>query len=173
MALTLASLPPLPLPTVAMPNASTPTAANSTVTPSAWPAPAAGERRWWIPLPSQPSVSPDPDLSTDPQQWRLELIVGRMVAVDCNRHHYSGQIRTETVQPRGLTIHRVELGPMISTRMACPGQPLRRRFVSLVGRPHVVAYDASRPLVVYAPKEVLLRWRIWRPDRVLQPARPF
>lgn len=143
------------------------------LSPSAWPAPAAGERRWWIPLPSQPSISPDPDLSPDPQQWRLELIVGRFVSVDCNRHQYGGRIRTETLPPRGVTIYRVELGPMVSTRMACPDQPLRRRFISLAGRPYVVPYDPLRSVVVYAPKDVILRWRIWRPERHLQPARPF
>lgn len=139
----------------------------------AWPEATAGERRWWIPVPSEPSISPDADLSPDPQQWRLELIVGRIVPVDCNRHQFSGRIRTETLQPRGVTIYRVELGPMISTRMACPEPSLRRRFVTLAGRPYVVPYDASRPLVVYAPQDVELRWRIWRPERRLQPARPF
>ena len=33
--------------------------------------------------------------------------------------------------------------------------------------------DPLRPVVVYAPKDVILRWRIWRPERHLQPARPF
>lgn len=102
----------------------------------------------------------------------MELVVGRIVTVDCNRHQFTGRILAETL-PRDLTIHRVELGPMISTRMACPSQLPQRRFVSLQGRPHVVPYDASRPLVIYAPKEALVRWRIWRPERVLQPARSF
>ena len=62
---------------------------------------------------------------------------------------------------------------MLSTRMACPDQPLRRRFVTLVGRPHVLPYDAATPVVVYAPNDVELRWRIWRPEQRLQQARPF
>lgn len=143
------------------------------VSPSAWPEPGATERRWWIPLPSQPSISPDADLTPDPRQWRVELIVGRNVEVDCNRHEFSGRIKTETLEARGVTIYRVELGPMRSTRMACPDPSRRRRFVTLSGRPYVVPYDADRPLVVYAPKDAVLRWRIWRPDRSLQPARPF
>ncbi|MFM8524976.1 MAG: ecotin family protein [Cyanobacteriota bacterium] len=141
--------------------------------PEAWPAAGDGERRWWIPVPSEPSISSDADLSADPRQWRLELMVGRIMPVDCNRHQFGGRIRTETLQPRGVTIHRVELGAMLSTRMACPDQTLRRRFVTLAGRPYVVPYDASRPLVVYAPQDVEVRWRIWRPERRLQPARPF
>jgi ecotin len=103
----------------------------------------------------------------------VELIVGRNVEVDCNRHQFSGRIKTETLEARGVTIYRVELGPMSSTRMACPDPSRRRRFVTLSGRPYVVPYDADRPLVVYAPKDAVLRWRIWRPDRSLQLARPF
>lgn len=156
----------------AAPAPADPAGTSQAVIPSAWPTPTASERRWWIPLPSEPSISPDNDLSVDPRQWRVELVVGRIVAVDCNRHQFTGRIRAETL-PRDLTIHRVELGPMISTRMACPDQLLQRRFVSLQGRPHVVPYDASRPLVIYAPRDAVVRWRIWRPERSLQLARPF
>jgi len=145
----------------------------SSTGPSPWPAAAAGERRWWIPLPSQPSVSPDGDLSPDPQQWRLELIVGRVVKVDCNRHQFGGRIKPEVLKPQEITIYRADVGPMMSTRMACPDQSLRRRFITLANRPFVVPYDASRPVVVYTPRDVELRWRIWRPERRLQPARPF
>ena len=141
--------------------------------PSPWQAAAAGERRWWIPLPSQPSVSPDADLSPDPQQWRLELIVGRVVKVDCNRHQFSGRIKPELLKPQGITIYRADMGPMVSTRMACPDPTLRERFVTLARRPFLVPYNASQPLVVYTPRDGELRWRIWRPERRLQQARPF
>jgi ecotin len=175
-ALVLAPLALASLPASGAPAGPAAAAAGGTpqaVIPSAWPAPSASERRWWIPLPSEPSLSPDTDLSPDPRQWRLELVVGRIVDVDCNLHQFTGQIRTETVPPQERTIHRVELGPMISTRMACPDRRRQRRFVALQGRPHVLPYDASRPLVVYAPRDALVRWRIWRPERSLQPARPF
>lgn len=175
-ALVLAALAQASLPASGAPAGAAPAGSGGTpqaVIPSAWPAPTASERRWWIPLPSEPSLSPDTDLSPDPRQWRLELVIGRIVAVDCNLHQFSGRIRTETVPPMERTIHRVELGPMISTRMACPDQAMQRRFISLQGRPHVLPYDASRPVVVYAPRDALVRWRIWRPERFLQLARPF
>jgi ecotin len=60
---------------------------------------------------------------------------------------------------------------MISTRMACPpGQPPRRAFLSLAGEPFLVRYNASLPIVVYAPKELEVRWRVWKAETRPRPA---
>jgi ecotin len=131
-----------------------------------YPAPATGERRWIIQLPQQPPSAGDPRLPKGPEDWRVELIVGRQALVDCNLHRLGGRIRSETVPGWGYSIHRVsDVGPMLSTRMACPpDQPKRQKFVTLGGDPFLVPFNPRLPIVVYAPQDLEVRWRLWRAE---------
>ncbi len=138
-----------------------------------YPAPAAGQNRWVVQLPGIPPPSRDPGLSSDPADWRVELIVGRNALVDCNLHRFSGRIRSAPLPGGDRTVLRVEdVTPMASTRMACPPeQPQRRVFVPMGDEPFLVPFQGSQPIVLYAPAELELRWRLWRADRRTTPAR--
>jgi len=131
-----------------------------------YPAPAAGESRWVIQLPGVLRPSSDPAISPNPADWRVELIVGRELVVDCNRQLLRGRIRSESVPSWGYRIYRVSGGDLAgSTRMACPpDQSKRRAFVPLAGQPTVVPYNASLPIVIYAPKDLQVRWRLWKAE---------
>jgi ecotin len=137
-----------------------------------YPAPAAGERRWVIQLPGVLPPTADPKLSPSPSDWRVELIVGRELEVDCNTRSFGGKVRRETLQGLGYPFYRVkEVGPVVSTRMACPpGSGTRKAFVPMGGRPFVVPYNASLPIVIYAPQDLDVRWRLWKAERVQRPA---
>jgi ecotin len=55
--------------------------------------------------------------------------------------------------------------------MACPpDQATRRQFVALGGEPTVVRYNASLPIVVYAPRDLQVRWRLWKAETAQQQA---
>ena len=87
----------------------------------------------------------------------MELIVGRSLEVDCNQYRFSGRLGSQ---------------PLTSTRMACPpGEGKRSAFVPMGGKPFVVPYNVSRPIVLYAPKDLELRWRLWKAERQQWPAR--
>ncbi len=137
-----------------------------------YPAPAAGERRWVVQLPGVLPPTADPRLSPSPSDWRVELIVGRELEVDCNTRSFGGKVRRETLQGFGYSFYRVkEVGPLVSTRMACPpGSGTRKAFVPMGLRPFVVPYNASLPIVIYAPKDLDVRWRLWKAERVQRPA---
>ena len=137
-----------------------------------YPAPAADQRRWVIQLPGVLKPSSDPAISANPAGWRVELIVGRELEVDCNRQLLRGRIEAETIPGWGYRIFRVSGGDVVaSTRMACPpDQPARRQFVALGGEPTVVRYSASLPIVVYAPRDLQVRWRLWKPETSQQKA---
>jgi ecotin len=137
-----------------------------------YPAPAAGQNRWVIQLPGVLPPNPDPALSPNPADWRVELIVGREVEVDCNRAFFSGRIRSETIPAAGTKVYRVSnVSPIGTTRMACPpGTPRRKVFLPMGGKPFVVPYNVSRPIVVYAPQELEVRWRLWKASREQRPA---
>ncbi|MCP9942639.1 ecotin family protein [Cyanobium sp. ATX 6E8] len=131
-----------------------------------YPAPAPGESRWVIQLPGVLRPSSDPVISPNPADWRVELIVGRELEVDCNRQLLRGRIRYESLPGRGYRVYRVSGGDLsASTRMACPpDQPKRRAFVPLAGQPTVVPYNASLPIVIYTPKDLQVRWRLWKAE---------
>jgi ecotin len=104
----------------------------------------------------------------------VELIIGRSVLVDCNRHSLQGTLVEESVPGWGYPMFRVTGGSqMVSTRMACPGQAPRWTFVRLGGAPTLVPVNPRLPIVVVAPKDLEVRWRLWRPDPGEQPARMF
>ena len=134
---------------------------------SAYPQPAAGERRWVIQLPGVLPPSRDPALSPDPRQWRVQLVVGQMADVDCNATSFSARLRAWQPASSAIKAYKVDaVGPLVSTRMACPdGAARRRTFVSMAGKPYVVPYNASVPIVVYAPAPLELRWRLWKAER--------
>jgi ecotin len=139
-----------------------------------YPAATAGERRWVIQLPGVLPVSTDPLLSPNPSDWRVELLIGRELEIDCNEHRFGGRLRRETLQGWGYDIYRVsDVGPMVSTRRACPpGEGVRRAFVPMGSKPFVVPWNASLPIVIYAPRDLEVRWRVWRAERRQQPAIP-
>ena len=54
------------------------------------------------------------------------------------------------------------LEPMAGTLMAIdPDAPKEDRFVPLGGEPYLIRYNSRLPVVVYAPKGVEVRYRIW------------
>ena len=103
-----------------------------------------------------------------PQQnesdWRVELLVGKMVQVDTvNRYFFGGTLETETIAGWGFQQYVLrQLGPLAGTLMAVdPDRPKVDRFVTLSGPPALLRYNSRLPVVVYAPKDVEVRYRIW------------
>ena len=130
-----------------------------------YPPAASGERRWFIHVETPAGVGAD---------QRVELIIGRSMEVDCNRHLLQGSLVEDTVAGWGYPMFRVTGGrQVVSTRMACPGQARRRQFVVLGGKPTLVPVNPRLPIVVVAPQELEVRWRLWRPEPGEQPARLF
>ena len=100
----------------------------------------------------------------DEADFRVELIVGKVVQVDAkNRYFFGGQLKAEVVEGWGFTQYRLtDLGPMGGTLMAVdPHAAKVSRFVSLGGDPYFVRYNSRLPIVVYVPEGVEVRYRIW------------
>ena len=149
----------------------TPSPSGAAPTPDLRPYPPAapGERRWLINVDGTVEAAPG-----TPADQRVEIIVGRTETVDCNRHLLQGSLQEESVPGWGLPMFRVKGGSqLVSTRMACPGQAPRREFVVLGGTPVLVPVHPRLPIVVVAPKELEVRWRLWRAEPRQQNAKPF
>lgn len=120
----------------------------------AFPAAEKGMLRHVLQLPAQ----------DDENAFRVELIAGKTLALDPhNRYFFGGAISTETIEGWGFPRYLVkQLGPMAGTLMAAdPNASKVMRFVTLGGEPYLIPYNSRLPVVMYAPEEVEIRYRIW------------
>lgn len=111
----------------------------------------------------------------DENAVKVELLVGRTMMLDArNRYFFGGTLKAETIEGWGFTRYVLpKLGPMGGTLMAVdPAEPKVERFVSLRGDPQLVRYNSKLPIVVYVPKDVEVRYRLWRADPTFSTAAP-
>ncbi|MDQ7988849.1 MAG: serine protease inhibitor ecotin [Candidatus Dactylopiibacterium sp.] len=102
----------------------------------------------------------------DTEARRVEIIAGKTLEADCNRMSFGARLSEQTLQGWGYTYYTVSAlkGP-ISTRMACPpaSAPREPVFVSAHFTENaLVRYNPRLPLVVYAPEDVEIRYRVWK-----------
>jgi len=126
----------------------------------AFPPAGEGMTRFVITLPPQ----------ADEDLLKVQLLVGKSVKLDPqNRYFFGGRLETETIQGWGYDRYVLKsLGPMAGTLMAVdPNVPKVDRFITLGGEPQLLRYNSRLPLVIYVPKGVEVRYRIWRGDQKL------
>lgn len=119
---------------------------------AAYPTASADQNRHVIRLPAR----------TNEDDLKVELIVGKTQMVDCNSHRLGGTIETRTAEGWGYDYFVVsDLGPGMSTLMGCPDNTKKEAFVRGGGEPMLLRYNSRLPVVVYAPKDVEVRYRLW------------
>ncbi|MCW2271462.1 Ecotin precursor [compost metagenome] len=98
----------------------------------------------------------------DESAFKLEVMAGKQLQVDCNRQHLGGSLEEKTLQGWGYSYYRLEkvMGPA-STLMACPDNTRKEAFVPVVGDGFMLRYNSKLPVVVYVPDGVQVRYRIW------------
>ena len=95
---------------------------------------------------------------------KVELLIGKIMEVDCNLHSLSGMLERETIVGWGYSYYilRNAGGPAVSTRMACPpGEDQKDAFVQVRGDGQLLRYNSKLPIVVYVPTGFEVRYRIW------------
>ena len=126
-----------------------------------YPAAADGYARHVIELPAQANEA----------EHRVELIAGKTLEVDCNQQRLGGQWQEKTVEGWGYGYYELgQVGPAVSTLMACPEGSRKQAFVQVGGERMLVSYNSKLPLVIYAPAEVEVRYRIWSAAAAASPA---
>ncbi|WON78152.1 serine protease inhibitor ecotin [Serratia sp. UGAL515B_01] len=95
--------------------------------------------------------------------FKVELLIGKTLEVDCNRHMMGGNLESKTLEGWGYTYFVLEkLSPPASTMMACPDNTKRNEFVAAhLGDSALQRYNSRLPIVVYVPKDVEVRYRVW------------
>ncbi|WP_339452672.1 serine protease inhibitor ecotin [Pseudomonas sp. EA_5y_Pfl2_R50] len=97
------------------------------------------------------------------ENFQVEILAGKTLEVDCNRQRLGGMLDEKNLEGWGYPFYRLEkvIGPM-STMMACPPDSQKKRaFVPVVGDGFMLRYNSKLPVVVYAPADVEVRYRIW------------
>lgn len=96
------------------------------------------------------------------ENLKVEIIAGKTLDVDCNSQRLGGTLEEKNLEGWGYPFYRLGKvsGPM-STLMACPGGETRKDFVPVIGDGFLLRYNSKLPIVVYAPKDVEVRYRIW------------
>ena len=93
--------------------------------------------------------------------FKVELIVGRMMNTDgVNQMFLSGKLESKPLKGWGFTYYQAKLGPVASSLIGVPpGTPSVHKFVQ--GPSQLIRYNSRIPIVVYVPKGVEVRYRIW------------
>jgi ecotin len=106
------------------------------------------------------------------ENFKVEILAGKTLTVDCNRQRLGGTLEEKTLEGWGYSYYRLDKvsGPA-STLMACPDGKTRKDFVPVVGDGFVLRYNSKLPIVIYAPKDVEVRYRLWSASEKVEMAR--
>lgn len=112
-------------------------------------------------------------LTPQPQEdgFQVEVLAGKSLNVDCNRQRLGGILEEKNLEGWGYPFYRLEkvIGPM-STMMACPDGKTKKDFVPVVGDGFMLRYNSKLPIVLYVPKDVEVRYRIWSASGTVEKA---
>jgi ecotin len=99
---------------------------------------------------------------TRENDFQVEILAGRTMTVDCNHPRLGGMLDEKNLEGWGYPFYRLEkvIGPM-STLMACPEGTSKQDFVPVVGDGFMLRYNSKLPIVLYVPKDIEVRYRIW------------
>lgn len=99
----------------------------------------------------------------DEDNNKLEIIIGKTIKVDCNRHWFIGNLSEEIAKGWGFPyfILKSVKGPA-STLMACPPDKKEQEaFVQVRSDQGLIRYNSKLPVVVYVPVDFEVHYRIW------------
>lgn len=103
-------------------------------------------------------------------EFQVELVAGQTMMTDgVNVMRMGVQIESRPLVGWGYTFYEVTGKPIaISTLIAPPpGAPKVKKFVS--GTPLQINYNSRLPVVIYAPKGIEVRYRIWEAPQEMKP----
>ena len=102
---------------------------------------------------------------------KVEIVPGKLMMTDCNTRGLMGDFTKKDLSGWGYSYYQLDnvAGP-IATMMACPDNTKKEAFVPVQGDNFILGYNSKLPVVVYAPKGVEVRYRIWSASEQLQSA---
>ncbi len=110
----------------------------------------------------------------DESAHKVEIIVGKILSVDCNRTSFGGVLERRVAEGWGYPYYVLEkVGGPMSTLMACPpGMENTDEFITVNGDGFLQRYNSKLPMVVYVPEGFEVRYRIWAAQQDIGQAEP-
>ncbi|MEK0248913.1 serine protease inhibitor ecotin [Raoultella sp. BAC10a-01-01] len=105
----------------------------------------------------------------DESAYKVELLIGQTLEVDCNHHRLGGQLESKTLEGWGYDYYVFDkVTSPVSTMMACPDGKKVQKFVTAgLGDAGMLRYNSRLPVVVYTPDNVEVKYRIWKADETI------
>ncbi|HGU9816569.1 TPA: serine protease inhibitor ecotin [Enterobacter chuandaensis] len=102
----------------------------------------------------------------DEANYKVELLIGKTLEVDCNQHRLGGQLESKTLEGWGYDYYVFDkVTSPASTMMACPDGKKEKKFVTAyLGDNSLLRYNSKLPIVVYTPENVEVKYRVWKAD---------
>ncbi|EWG74155.1 MULTISPECIES: serine protease inhibitor ecotin [unclassified Enterobacter] len=118
-----------------------------------------GMKRQVIQLPAQ----------QDEANFKVELLIGKTLEVDCNQHRLGGQLESKTLEGWGYDYYVFDkVTSPVSTMMACPDGKKEKKFVTAyLGDNSLLRYNSKLPIVVYTPENVEVKYRVWKAEETV------
>ena len=103
--------------------------------------------------------------------YKVQIIAGKTLQVDCNKQRLGGKLEEKTLKGWGYPMYRLNKvsGPA-TTLMACPEGKTHAEFVPVVGDGFMLRYNSKLPIVLYVPKDIEVRYRIWSASKQIKQA---
>jgi len=104
--------------------------------------------------------------------FKVELLIGKTLEVDCNYHMMGGTLVSKTLEGWGYNYLVLEkLSPGASTLMGCPDIKKTKKFIAANLNDHAIErYNSKLPIVIYTPKDVEVKYRVWTTDNDVKSA---
>jgi ecotin len=105
-------------------------------------------------------------------RYKVELLIGKTLEVDCNRHMLGAEIEQKTLEGWGYDYFVVnKLSPPAATMMMCKDKTTRKEFIAAnLGQHSLLRYNSKLPIVVYTPADVQVKYRLWQADETVNEA---
>ncbi len=104
--------------------------------------------------------------------FKVELLIGKTLEVDCNHYMMGGKLVSKTLEGWGYDYLVLEnISSPASTMMACPDKVKTKKFIAAnLGEKAIERYNSKLPIVVYVPKDVDVKYRVWTTDNNVKSA---
>ena len=101
----------------------------------------------------------------DETLYKLEIYAVKSQEVDnCNKHFLLGDFELKTLEVHGFPYYIFKSNTqIISTKMSCVDNITKMKNVPS-GKTELVKYISVLPLVVYATKDIEIKYKIWNQD---------
>lgn len=106
----------------------------------------------------------------DESQYKVEILATKSGLKDCNTVSYNANLKVQTLEGWGYDYYRVDnlQGPN-STLMACDNKQKRKANIPVnFADQDLLRYNSKLPIVIYAPKDIDIQYRIWQAAKTTQ-----